>query len=141
MKDFEPVRADRDLAADDCALARIHRPGAAGYFREAHVGRVRPGNPAVITLMTYPDSPLRGVVDSIGWGIYQSDGSAGPDLLPNVSPTFQWIRLAQRVPVRVHLEEVPEEVELRVGTTASVLIMNGSVGESAEVPLVPTALQ
>ena len=112
-----------------------------GYFRENQVGRVRPGNPAVITLMTYPDRPLRGVVDSIGWGIHQSDGSAGPDLLPNVSPTFQWIRLAQRVPVRVHLEEVPEEVELRVGTTASVLVMTGSVGESAEVPPVPTALQ
>lgn len=99
-----------------------------GYFRETHVGCVRPGNPAVITLMTYPDRPLRAVVDSIGQGIHQSDGSVGPDLLPNVSPTLQWIHLAQRVPVPVHLEEVPEAVELRVGVTASALVLTGSVG-------------
>jgi multidrug resistance efflux pump len=81
------------------------------------------------------------VVDNIGWGIHQSDGSAGPDLLPNLSPTFQWIRLAQRVPVRVHLEEVPEEVALRVGATASVLAMTGADMDDAEAPPVPRAPQ
>lgn len=72
--------------------------------------------------MTYPDQPLRGKVDSLGWGISQQDGSTGFELLPNVSPTFEWIRIAQRVPVRIHLDEVSEGVRLRVGTTASVLV-------------------
>jgi multidrug resistance efflux pump len=81
-------------------------------------------------------------VDSIGWGISQSDGSTGYDLLPNVNPTFQWIRLAQRIPVRVHLDEVPPGVELRVGTTASVLVMTGSANEGdASAPPAPRALQ
>ena len=72
--------------------------------------------------MSYPDKPLEGVVHSLGWGIAQQDGSTGAELLPNVSPTFEWIRLAQRVPVRIRLDKVPEDVALRVGTTASVLI-------------------
>jgi len=113
-----------------------------GYFREDLVADVSPGDRAVVTLMTYPDQPLRGRVDSIGWGISQSDGSTGYDLLPNVNPTFQWIRLAQRIPVRVHLDEVPQGVELRVGTTASVLVMTGSGDEGgASVPPAPRALQ
>ena len=113
-----------------------------GYFRETMIANVNPGDRAIVTLMTYPDRPLEGRVDSIGWGIAQSDGSTGYDLLPNVSPTFQWIRLAQRVPVRVHLEDVPEGVDLRVGTTASVLVMtDNSDGQATPVPAVPAALQ
>jgi multidrug resistance efflux pump len=92
--------------------------------------------------MTYPDQPLEGRVDSVGWGISQSDGSTGYDLLPSISPTFQWIRLAQGIPVPVHLDEVPEGVALRVGTTASVLVMTGiAVEENKPVLPVPRALQ
>ena len=47
---------------------------------------------------TYPDRPIEGEVENMGWGIAQQDGSTGYDLLPNISPTFEWIRLAQRVP-------------------------------------------
>lgn len=97
-----------------------------GFFRETAIAGIRPGDQALVTLMTYPDQPLTGKVDSLGWGIAQQDGSTGHDLLPNVSPTFEWIRLAQRIPVRIHLEEVPEEVALRVGTTASVLVRTGT---------------
>jgi multidrug resistance efflux pump len=125
------------LALVDIASFWVH-----GYFRESLVGDIRAGDRAVITLMTYPDQPLQGQVDSIGWGISQSDGSTGYDLLPTVSPTFQWIRLAQRIPVRVHLDKVPEGVHLRVGTTASVLVMTGTGGEdTTPVPAVPSALQ
>ena len=80
--------------------------------------------------MTYPNDPISGHVDSIGWGIAQQDGSTGFELLPTISPTFEWIRLAQRVPVRIHLDEVPENVALRVGTTASVLVKTGSAGDN-----------
>jgi multidrug resistance efflux pump len=93
--------------------------------------------------MTYPDTPLEGRVDSLGWGIAQQDGSTSYDLLPSISPTFEWIRLAQRVPVRVHLESVPEQIKLRVGTTASVLVMTGSGGGERDAPATaaPRALQ
>ena len=125
------------LALVDAASFWVH-----GYFRESMVGNVRAGDRAIVTLMTYPDRPLEGEVDSIGWGIAQKDGSTGPDLLPQVSPTFQWIRLAQRIPVRVHLDKIPEGVALRVGTTASVLVMTGTRGEGkGPVPTVPQALQ
>ena len=87
---------------------------------------------AVVTLMTYPDDPLKGYVDSIGWGIAQQDGSTGFDLLPTINPTFQWIRLAQRVPIRIHLTEVPEHVQLRVGTTGSVLVMTGTADDNRD---------
>lgn len=97
-----------------------------GYFKETDIGNVQEGNKATVTLMTYPDTPIEGVVDSLGWGVAQQDGSTGAELLPNVSPTFEWIRLAQRIPVRIHLTKVPKEIYLRVGTTASVLVYTQS---------------
>ena len=105
-----------------------------GYFRETMVSAVQPGDRAAVTLMSYPDTVLAGVVDSVGWGIAQSDGSMGSQLLPNISATFEWIRLAQRVPVRVHLDDLPDGVALRVGTTASVLVMTGTAGGRSDLP-------
>jgi RND family efflux transporter MFP subunit len=96
-----------------------------GYFRETMVGNIEPGDKALVTLMTYPDESLTGTVDSIGWGIAQTDGSTSYELLPQIEPTFEWIRLAQRVPVRIQLDNVPDSVKLRVGTTASVLVKAG----------------
>jgi len=109
------------LALVDVSTFRVD-----GFFRENAIGDIRPGDQAIVTLMSYPDLPLEGYVDSLGWGIAQDDGSTGVDLLPNVSPTFEWIRLAQRIPVRIHLTVVPEGVELRVGTTGSVLVQTGT---------------
>lgn len=97
-----------------------------GYFRESQIGRFKIGDPARVTLMAYPDQPLDGSVESLGWGIAPSDGNSGYNLLPSIKPVFQWIRLAQRIPVRIRLEEVPEGVELRFGLTASVMVMSGS---------------
>jgi multidrug resistance efflux pump len=97
-----------------------------GYFRESEIGRIHIGDPARVTLMAYPDEPLTGTVESLGWGIAPGDGNTGFNLLPSIKPVFQWIRLAQRIPVRVRLETVPEGVELRFGLTASVMVMTGS---------------
>ncbi len=97
-----------------------------GFFKENRLAGIQSGDRAVVTLMTYPSRPIEGIVDSIGWGISQQDGSTAANLLPRVSPTFEWIRLAQRIPVRVHLVEVPKEIQLRVGTTCSVLVRKGS---------------
>jgi multidrug resistance efflux pump len=111
------------------ALVDVNSFWIDGFFRETTIEYIRQGNPALITLMAYPDKPIKGTVDSLGWGIAQQDGSTGFELLPNVSPTFEWIRLAQRVPVKIHMTEIPEAVELRVGMTASVLVRTGSKHE------------
>jgi len=95
-----------------------------GYFRESQIGKFSIGDQARVTLMAYPDLPLEGRVESLGWGIAPSDGNTGVKLLPSIKPVFQWIRLAQRVPVRIKLENIPAGVELRFGLTASVMIMS-----------------
>jgi multidrug resistance efflux pump len=125
------------------ALVDIYSFWVDGFFKETSIGKIGEGDKAVVTLMAYPDTPLEGYVDSIGWGIAQQDGSTGFELLPNISPTFEWIRLAQRVPVRIHLTNVPIEVKLRVGTTCSVLVMTGTSGREKEKrPVaVPRSLQ
>ena len=125
------------------ALVDVNSYWVTGFFRENYIEDIRKGDRAIVTLMSYPDKPLEGRVDSLGWGIAQQDGSTGFDLLPNISPTFEWIRLAQRVPVRIHLDKVPEEVKLRVGTTASVLVMTGTSNSKIEKTAVaaPKALQ
>jgi multidrug resistance efflux pump len=127
------------------ALVDVNSYWVTGFFRENYIEGIREGDRAIITLMSYPDKPLEGRVDSLGWGIAQDDGSTGFDLLPTISPTFEWIRLAQRVPVRIHIDlaKLPEGVQLRVGTTASVLVMTGTSSNKNENPAVaaPKALQ
>ena len=139
------VRLGTQAVANQPALALVDVNSfwVHGYFRETWIGNIQPGDQAVVTLMTYPDKPLKGRVDSLGWGIAQQDGSPDYKLLPQISATFEWIRLAQRVPVRVHLTEVPEGVQLRYGTTASVLVRTGTAGSDADgsVTAVPAALQ
>jgi multidrug resistance efflux pump len=139
------LRLGSQAVADQAALALVdvNSYWIDGFFRENYIEDIRAGDRAIVTLMSYPDRPLEGRVDSLGWGIAQDDGSTGFDLLPTISPTFEWIRLAQRVPVRIHLVDVPEGVELRVGTTASVLVMTGSNGSESKDPVaaLPRALQ
>jgi multidrug resistance efflux pump len=106
------------------------------YFRETLIADFQSGDPVIITLMSDSDKPLRGHVDSIGWGIASDDGSTGQNLLPKVSPTFQWIRLAQRLPVRVEIDEIPDGIVLRVGQTASVLVQTDGDAPAAPLPSV-----
>jgi len=94
-----------------------------GFFREDAIPEVEVGDKAMVTLLAYPDTPLSGTVESIAWGIAHSDGNPGNNLLPSVKPVFQWIRLAQRIPVRIKLDKLPENVKLRFGLTASVMVL------------------
>ncbi|PTO95080.1 efflux transporter periplasmic adaptor subunit [Vibrio sp. 10N.286.48.B8] len=94
-----------------------------GYFKETDLVNVGPNDKAVVTLMMHNDIQLEGHIKSIGFGIATQDGSTGNDLLPNVTPNFQWIRLAQRIPIKVELDNVPEDLQLRVGMTASLKII------------------
>jgi multidrug resistance efflux pump len=94
-----------------------------GYFREDQLSQISIGNPADVTLMAYPDVTLRGSVESIGWGISPSDGNPSTYLLPSVKPVFQWIRLAQRIPVRIKLDANSiKDIHLRFGLSASVMV-------------------
>ena len=96
-----------------------------GYFQETKLKHIKPGDGAIITLMSHPDIELNGVVDSIGYAIDPpdiADTEGASNLVPTIEPTFEWIRLAQRVPVRIRLEEIPEDLHLVSGMTASVSI-------------------
>ncbi|PGH56330.1 efflux transporter periplasmic adaptor subunit [Azospirillum palustre] len=95
------------------------------YFEETKLRRIRVGSPAQIMLMGF-DEPLSGHVESIGRGIEDSNGTPGPLGLPNVEPTFSWVRLAQRIPVRIRIDRVPPGVELAAGMTATVAIGSGT---------------
>jgi RND family efflux transporter MFP subunit len=94
-----------------------------GFFKEDAIADVKVGDKAKVTLLAYPNTPLSGTVESIAWGIAHSDGNPGNNLLPSVKPVFQWIRLAQRIPVRIKLDRLPKNIKLRFGLTASVMIL------------------
>lgn len=109
------------------------------YFRETMTADIAQGQEAVVTLMSNPNDPFLAQVDSLSRGIAMQNGSTGTDLLPTVSPTFEWIRLAQRIPVRVQLDDIPSDVVLRVGATASVMVRTG--GATGEAKPAPAVLQ
>ena len=119
------LRYGSQTVANQPALALVDTDSfwVHGFFKETQIRNIRPGNKAVIKLMAYPDTPLDGVVENMGWAIAQQDGAPDADLLPTINPSFDWIRLAQRIPVRIRLTHIPEEVDLRAGTTASVFII------------------
>ncbi|MFC4170344.1 efflux RND transporter periplasmic adaptor subunit [Teichococcus aestuarii] len=98
-----------------------------GYFEETKLGRIHPGDPARVVLMG-DARPLSGRVESIAGGIADREQAGG--LVANVNPTFSWVRLAQRVPVRIALEEIPEGMRLIPGRTATVTVMPGGVAPS-----------
>jgi multidrug resistance efflux pump len=95
------------------------------YFQETKLKKIRSGDRAVVTLMGYHQQVLEGEVESIGYAINPPNlaQTDGPNyLVPQIQPTFDWIRLAQRVPVRIRLTEIPEDIHLVSGTTASVSV-------------------
>jgi len=92
-----------------------------GYFEETNIAPIRVGDLASIKLMGYSQI-VRGHVDSIARGINVANAQPNGQGLANVNPIFTWVRLAQRIPVRVHIDEVPEGVVLAAGMTATVQI-------------------
>jgi multidrug resistance efflux pump len=91
------------------------------YFEETKIPRVEPGQQVQIYLMS-GGSPLRGHVNSISRGITDRDNPAGPELLSNANPTFEWVRLAQRIPVRIDIDEVPKGEVISSGMTCTVVV-------------------
>ncbi len=111
------------LALIDSSSFRVE-----GYFEETKLGRIHVGQTAQVRLMG-DDRVLQGKVVSIASGIEDRDRTAGNNLLPNVNPTFSWVRLAQRVPVRVALDGTPDQLGLVAGRTASVTILPEQEGD------------
>ncbi|MNT54638.1 p-hydroxybenzoic acid efflux pump subunit AaeA [compost metagenome] len=91
------------------------------YFEETKLPRIKVGAPVKVWLMSAGE-PLSGKVESISRGITDRNASPDTQLLANVEPTFNWVRLAQRIPVRIKLDKVPEDVQLSAGMTASVTV-------------------
>jgi RND family efflux transporter MFP subunit len=148
--DYLAAVAARDAAKLDLARAEVHapangivsnlslRPGdfvsagrpalalidtdslrIEGYFEETKLPRIRIGAPAIITFPGQ-DVRIRGHVESIAGGIQDRERTDGEGALANVNPTFTWVRLAQRVPVRIAIDSVPDGVRLIAGTTATI---------------------
>ncbi|MBR0663849.1 HlyD family secretion protein [Roseomonas hellenica] len=90
-----------------------------GYFEETKLPRIHPGDPVAISLMGQSGT-LTGHVQSIAAAIEDRERSSGTGLLANINPTFTWVRLAQRVPVRIALNEIPDGTRLVAGLTATV---------------------
>ena len=93
-----------------------------GYFEETKLPRIHPGDRATVRLMGAPDE-MGGKVLGIAGGVFDRQRSVGRDLLPNINPTFTWVRLAQRIPVRIVLDKLPESPRLVAGRTATVTIL------------------
>lgn len=93
----------------------------AGYFEETKLRHIQIGDRVSIRLMAY-SAPLTGHVDSVARAITDRDNALGNDLIANVNPTFSWVRLAQRIPVRIAIDDVPKGIVLSAGMTATVVV-------------------
>lgn len=92
-----------------------------GYFEETKLDRIRIGDPVTIYLIGAA-APLRGHVEGIASAIVDRERSSSAELLANVNPTFAWVRLAQRIPVRIAIDEIPPGLQLISGRTATVVV-------------------
>jgi RND family efflux transporter MFP subunit len=100
-----------------------------GYFEETKMARVCIGDRAEAQLMGYSD-PIVGRIQSVTRGISVSNAAPSTQGLPNVNPVYTWVRLAQRVPVRIRITHVPAGVPLVSGMTATVTIRDAEAQES-----------
>ena len=96
-----------------------------GFFEETKLAGIQVGDPAVAALMGFRD-PVQGHVESLARGINTPNTSPGALGLASVDPVFTWVRLAQRIPVRIHIDAVPPTVHLASGMTATVTVGKGA---------------
>ena len=94
------------------------------YFEETKLANIHVGDPVAATLLGF-QTPINGRIESITGGISAANAASSTQGLPNVDPIFTWVRLAQRIPVRIRIEQVPPEVSLVAGMTCSVSVVGG----------------
>lgn len=90
-----------------------------GYFEETKLAPIRVGDAAEVVLLGYSGS-IAGHVESINRGIASSNAASSTQGLPSVDPVYTWVRLAQRIPVRIHIDRIPPGIVLAAGMTATV---------------------
>lgn len=100
-----------------------------GYFEETRRPRIHIGDGVNVRLLG-SNHVLRGMVESVAAGIEDRDRSAGATLLANVNPTFNWVRLAQRVPVRIAIDNAGRD-ELVAGATATVEVLGSTAAQDS----------
>lgn len=117
------VRVGDYAAAGTPRLALIdsHSYYVYGYFEETKLPQLRVGDPVDIRLMA-GGLRLKGTISGIARGITDADNPTGSDLLADVNPTFNWVRLAQRVPVRIAIDagSLPDGAMIAAGMTATI---------------------
>jgi multidrug efflux system membrane fusion protein len=89
-------------------------------FRETELAGMKEGTPATIYVMAHPGQPVQGHVDSIGWGVLPDDAKL-VNGIPEIPKTLNWVRLAQRFPVRILLDHPPEDL-MRLGASAVAVV-------------------
>jgi multidrug resistance efflux pump len=92
-----------------------------GYFEETKLGGIKAGDPARVELMGFPQ-PIEGHVQSITRGISSANAGVSTQGLPAVEAVYTWVRLAQRIPVRISIDRVPDGLTLSAGMTATVIV-------------------
>ena len=95
-----------------------------GYFAETQIARIHDGNSARVVMMAYPKTGVHGHVVGLGRGISVADATPSIQGLPQVNPVFTWVRLAQRIPIRIALDDVPCPIVLSAGMTATVTVID-----------------
>ncbi|MDO6414194.1 efflux RND transporter periplasmic adaptor subunit [Sphingomonas sp. BIUV-7] len=110
------------VGAQAMALVAVSTIRVEGYFEETKLEQIRVGDLASVRLMGSP-TLMKGHVDSIAGGIADDQRSNSGNLLPTVAPTFTWVRLAQRIPVRIRIDRVAPGTALIPGRTATVTIL------------------
>ena len=121
------------LAAGRAALALVDSDSfhIAGYFEETKLPRIRVGDRAAVRVMGEA-ADIEGHVESIAAGITDRERGESANLLANVNPTFSWVRLAQRVPVRIAIDRVPDGQRLLSGRTATVTVRPGTAADGSQ---------
>ncbi len=119
------VRAGEYAAAGHPLFTMIDtsRWYAIANFRETEIASMKAGTPATVYMMAQPGEPLRGRVDSVGWGVLPDDAKIVGGI-PMIPKTLNWVRLAQRFPVRILIDNPPAD-RMRIGASAVVVVRHG----------------
>jgi multidrug resistance efflux pump len=107
------------------ALVELNTFWVYGYFEETKLQSIRPGQTVTIELLS-GGAYLKGRVESLAIGITDRDNASASDMLADVNPVFTWIRLAQRVPVRIAIDSIPHGTNIAAGMTCTVSVDTSS---------------
>lgn len=116
--------------AAQLAVVDRHSYWVYGYFEETKLPLLEIGARVDMQLMS--GQRLEGHIESIARAIYDRDNPQSRELIADVNPTFNWVRLAQRVPVRIALDRVPDGVLLAAGITCTVIVRQGAAAAQAQ---------